>query len=60
MATAVGIDNPRCYNSTVFHIIDPKLLSVAEVPEDLSIFINYCNFYLPVFFGVNCFIDFLN
>ncbi len=58
--TSVGIHNLGSNNGIVLHLIDLKLFGVAEVLEDLSVFVSYCNSHLTVSFAFNCFMDFLN
>ena len=43
VSAAHGIDNFRCNDLTLLHIIDLKLLGVAEVLENLAVFVSDCN-----------------
>ena len=43
---AHGIGNFRLYNGAVLHLINLKLLGMAKMLENLTVFIGDCNFHL--------------
>ena len=45
MTAAVGVNNLRSNNCTVLYFVDLKLFGVAEVLEDFSVFVGYCDFH---------------
>ena len=46
VAAAVGADDLRSEDPAVFHLIDLKGLGMAEVLEDLAVFVGHCDFHV--------------
>ena len=60
VTASVCINDFCLYNGTVLDIIHFELFSMAEMLEDFSALVSYCNFHLIISFGCNCFMDFRN
>ena len=45
MTAAVGVNNLRSNNCAVLYFVDLKLFGVAEVLEDFTVFVGYCDFH---------------
>ena len=58
VTAAVGIDYFTIYDFSVFCGINLKLLGMAEVLKDMSVFVSYCNFHCIVSFEFSIVKDF--
>ena len=58
VTAAVGIDYFTVYDFPALCVINLKLLGVAEVLKNLSVFISYCNFHCTVSFEFSMVKDF--
>ena len=50
VTATIGVNHFTIYNFSAFYCVNLKLLGVAEVLKNLSVFISYCNFHCAVSF----------
>ena len=58
MALAVCVDYEAFYHCVVVDFVYLKLLGMAEMLKNLSVFVSYCNFYCTVSFEFSIVKDF--
>ena len=60
VTASIGINDFCLYNGTFLNIIHFELFGMAEMLEDLSVFVSCCNFHFTCSFVFSYFKDFLN